>query len=300
MPTARVNGIDLWYELTSPPAGPDAPLLVLTHGFAGPWWPPVVDEFRARYRLLWYHVRGHGRSTIPEDPAAYSVPQFASDLAALLDALDIERAHIGGVSMGGMITAQFAHEQPERLQSVLLCDTVCGNAPDDPADGEARRAEGVVRQAFTRQSEIVERHGLAELVSRENRYRREHDPYAGTRRESQEEQDAETARKLELMTPRGYANVAHALIERPDLVPHLPSIAAPTLVSCGEWDLFYPCAQRDAALLPNARFATVRRAAHSTPAYQPRLWKQAVFDFIDDVEAGHDVRGPREYAPGEE
>lgn len=300
MPFARVNGIDVWYELTSPPGRDDAPMLVLTHGFAGPWWPPVVDEFRARYRLLWYHVRGHGRSSVPDDPAAYSVPTFAADLAGLLDTLEIERSHIGGVSMGGMITAQFACDYPERLRSVLLCDTVCGNATDDAADGDARRAEAVVRQAFTRQSEIVERHGLEALVSRENRYRREHDPYAKTRRESQEEQDAENARKLELMTPRGYVNVARALIARPDVVPRLPSVAAPALVSCGEWDLFYPCAERDAALLPNARVATIRRAAHSTPAYQPQLWKEAVFDFIEDVEAGRDVRGAKDYAPDQE
>jgi pimeloyl-ACP methyl ester carboxylesterase len=300
MSIAHINGIDLWYELTSPPGRPDAPMVVLTHGFAGPWWPPVVDEFRARYRLLWYHVRGHGRSSVPDDPAAYSVPTFAADLAGLLDTLHIERAHIGGVSMGGIITAQFACDHPERMRCLLLCDTVCGNAHDGAADGEARRVEGVVRRAFTRQAEIVERHGLGELVVRENRYRREHDAYAKTRRESQEEQDAENARKLELMTPRGYISVGGALSERPDLVPRLPSVAAPALVSCGEWDLFYPCAERDAALLPNARFATIRRAAHSTPAYQPQLWKQAVFDFIDDVEAGRDVRGTREYAPGEE
>jgi pimeloyl-ACP methyl ester carboxylesterase len=195
-----------------------------------------------------------------------------------------------------MITAQFACDHPDRLLSVLLCDTVCGNAPDAP-DGEARGVEGIIRHAFTRQAEIVERHGLAELVMRENRYRRAHDPYSNTRRESQEEQDAETARKLDLMTPRGYVNVARAIIARPDVVPRLPSITAPALVSCGEWDLFYPCAERDASLLPNARFATVRRAAHATPEYQPQLWARAVVDFIDDVESGRDVRGQAEYAP---
>ena len=192
MPVAHVNDIDLWYELTAPPEHPGAPLLVLTHGFAGPYWRPIVEDVRARYRVLVYHVRGHGQSTVPEDPAAYSVPQFAADLAALLDALGIDRAHIGGVSMGGMITAQFACDYPGRLRSVLLCDTVCGNGPDEP-DGEPHRVEGFVREVFTRQAEIVEKHGLAGLVERENRYRREYDKYADTRSASQEEQDAETA-----------------------------------------------------------------------------------------------------------
>ena len=296
MPVAHVNGIDLWYELTSPPEQPDAPLLALTHGFAGPYWRPIIEDVRARYRVLWYHVRGHGRSSVPDDPAAYSVPQFAADLAALLDTLDIERAHMLGVSMGGMITAQFACDHPERLRSVLLCDTVCGNG-SDASESEPRRVEGLLREVFTRQAQIAEKHGLSGLVARENRYRREHDRYAETRSASQEEQDAENAWKIDLMTPRGYVNVAHALVTRPDLVPRLPSVTAPALVSCGEWDMFYPCAVRDASLLPNARLATVRRAAHDTTTYQPELWKQLVFDFLDDVEAGRDVRSPVEYAP---
>ena len=293
MPVAHVNGIDLWYELTSPPGRDDAPLLVLTHGFAGPRWPPVVDDFRARFRVLWYHARGHGRSTVPDDPDAYSLPIFAADLAALLNALGIERAHVGGVSMGGMISAQFACDYPERLQSVLLCDTVCGNGEGDDA---ARRAEAQVRDAFTRMAAIAERYGMAELVAREDAYRREHDLYARTRTATMEEQDAENALKLKLMTQCGYVLTARAIIARPDLVPRLPSVTAPALVSCGEWDMFHPCAVRDAALLQNARLATVRRAAHATPDYQPLLWKRAVFDFIDDVEAGRAVRGECEYA----
>ena len=65
----------------------------------------------------------------------------------------------------------------------------------------------------------------------------------------------------------------------------------PVLVSCGEWDTFYPCAVRDHALIKNSRLVTIRGAAHATPDYKPELWMRAVFDFIDDVEAGRDVRG---------
>jgi pimeloyl-ACP methyl ester carboxylesterase len=98
------------------------------------------------------------------------------------------------------------------------------------------------------------------------------------------------------MTDDGYVAAAIALRDRPDLTTRTPLITAPTLVSCGEWDDFYPCAVRDHRLILNSRLATIRRAAHSTPDYRPQLWKQAVFDFIDDVEAGRDVRGEREYA----
>jgi pimeloyl-ACP methyl ester carboxylesterase len=289
VPTARVNGIDIWYELAG-----DGPTLVMTHGFAGPYLPPIVDEIRPRFRLLQYHVRGHGRTTVPDNPAAYSVPQFAADLAGLMDHLGIEKAHVGGVSMGGMITAQFGCDYPERLQSLLLFDTMAGNGGDDE---EAAEADRWFIETFERLEEIVSTEGLAGLVERENRWRHERDQYAHLRPEPLEEQDAINARKLEDMTPEGYIYVNRALRARPDLTSRTPGIAAPTLVSCGEWDSFYPCARRDAGLIPNSRFATIRRAAHDTLWYQPGLWKRALLDFIDDVEAGRDVRGAVEYAP---
>jgi pimeloyl-ACP methyl ester carboxylesterase len=88
------------------------------------------------------------------------------------------------------------------------------------------------------------------------------------------------------MTMAGYVNAGRALRDRPNLLPRLASITAPTMVSCGEWDLFYPCAVRDAALIPNARLVTIPRAAHATPTYQPQLWAEALCGFIDEVESG--------------
>ena len=114
---------------------------------------------------------------------------------------------------------------------------------------------------------------------------------------SLEEQDAKNVlQKVEHMTEAGFLAAARAVLNRPDLAGRTPSIAAPTLVSCGEWDLFYPCAVRDHALIPNSRFVTIRGAAHSTPDYRPQLWKRAVLEFLDDVEAGRDVRGEFELA----
>ena len=120
-----------------------------------------------------------------------------------------------------------------------------------------------------------------------------------TREVTMDAQDEENRRKLSAMTELAYLRVNRALRERPDLTARTPSIAAPTLVSCGEWDMFYPCAVRDHRLIASSRLATIRRAAHATPDYQPQLWKQAVFDFIDDVESGRDVRGEVEYAPSD-
>ena len=292
MPTIRVNGIDIWYELSDG----HGPALVLTHGFAGPTtnWRPIIDDFRTRFRLLLYDVRGHGRTTVPDDPSAYSVPQFAADLAGLLDAVGIERLHVGGVSMGGMVSAQFACDFPDRLRSLVLCDTTAGNCVSGGAAGDAERQ---LAEVFERQEQIVQKQGLAELVKREDRYRHESDEHARRSTEPLDVQDERNALKVTTMTPRGYILVSRAVRARPDLTWRTPSIRVPALVSCGEWDMFYPCAVRDHALIHGSRLATVRGAAHDTTAYQPELFRQAVFDFIDAVEAHHDVAGEVEYAP---
>ncbi len=293
MPFAKVNGIDIWYEVSSP-SREDAPFLAMTHGFAGPNWPPIVDEFRSRFRMLDYHVRGHGRTTVPENEDAYSLPLFAADLAGLLDVVGVEQAHIAGVSMGGMISAQFACDFPWRVRSLVLCDTTAGNGA---GEGPAADAEVQLVPLFEQMARIVQKYGLAGLVERENRYRREQDPHAAMSSASLDEQDAKNAGKLVEMTDRGFLLVNRALRERPDLTSRTPGITAPTLVSCGEWDMWHPCAQREHRLIASSRLATIRGAAHATPDYQPELWKRAVFDFIEDVEEGRDVRGEVEYAP---
>ncbi len=294
MSVARVNGIDIAYERS----GGDGPILALTHGFAGPTiaWPPVIDDFKRQFDLILYDVRAHGATGGDDDPASATVPQFAADLAGLLDVLGIEQAHIGGVSMGGMISAQFACDYPERMRSLLLCDTTAGNAGGD--DAAAVAVEEFLINGFERMAHIAEKYGMEALVERENRYRRDGDEYAHLQATSFDEQDAKNIRsKLHSMTAAGYLATNKALRERPDLTSRTPAITVPTLVSCGEWDAFYPCAQRDHRLINSSRFVTVRGAAHATPEYQPQLWKRVVFDFIEDVEANRDIRGSLELAP---
>jgi pimeloyl-ACP methyl ester carboxylesterase len=289
MPTAHVNGIDIWYELEG-----EGPTLVLTHGFAGPTdgWPPVLDEIRPHFRLLLYDVRAHGRTSVPADLSTVTVPQFAADLLGLMDHLEIERPHLGGVSMGGMVSAQFACDYPHRLRSLLLMDTTAGNQ-GDPATAHIERR---LVEVFERTERIVAKHGFAELMMRENRYRREQDPYASRSFFSLDEQDRRNLERIGRMTDAGFIAANRALRVRPDLTRRTPSITAPTLVSCGEWDMFYPCARRDHRLIKNSRFATIRGAAHDTTNYTPQLWKRALLDFINDVEAGREVRGEVEYA----
>jgi pimeloyl-ACP methyl ester carboxylesterase len=207
----------------------------------------------------------------------------------LLRAIGIERAHIGGVSMGGMITAQFAVDYPGVCESVLLCDTTCGNAiSDGPAGDWERRLQFGIRAL----AHIAETYGLEETIRREQAYKLENDPHLD---ESPYPFEGDFER-IKLMTVPGYLGAAHAIVTRPDLTARIPTIAAPTLIMIGEWDDFLPCALRDHELIPGSRLVVRKRCGHGS-GWRPETFVREVVAFLEDVEAGRPVAGQREVRP---
>ncbi len=122
MPRIFANGITVYYELHGPA---EAPVLVLNNGIlmnAAASWAPQTPAFAASYRVLQYDCRGQGQSDHPDGPC--SMAQHADDLAALLDALGIRRAHVLGISYGGEVSQAFALRYRKRVVSLILADTV--------------------------------------------------------------------------------------------------------------------------------------------------------------------------------
>lgn len=115
MPKARVNGIDLNYI----EAGAGDPLLLIM-GFGGDHlaWAFQTPVFAQKYRVIAFDNRGAGQSDVPDVP--YTTRMMADDAVGLLDHLKIERAHVIGVSMGGMIAQEVALNHPRRVRSVQL------------------------------------------------------------------------------------------------------------------------------------------------------------------------------------
>ncbi len=284
MPVVRVNGIDVRYETFGPSGGTP---LVLTHGFAGPLddWLPELIPLTQRRRLVLYDVRGHGRTTAPAEPEVYSLPLFASDLAGLLAALGIRRAHVGGISMGGMITAQFAVDYPDFCASVILSDTTCGNGLDPGPAGEWERK---VRTGIAAAGYIATRFGLEETVRLQHEYDRANNPHLAESPYRPEDD----FQRIKLMTVQGFAGAAAAIANRPDLTSRIPAIRAPTLIMVGEWDDFYPCALRDHALIPGSRLVVRQRCGHGS-RWRLETWISEIEAFLDDVEAGRPVAGQR-------
>ncbi|MEX2158910.1 MAG: alpha/beta hydrolase [Dehalococcoidia bacterium] len=289
MPTIDTNGIDLWYELRG-----EGPLLALSHGWMGPteFWPPkVIDELSKHLRLLLYDVRGHGKTTAPEDLDSYSMPQYASDLRALLDALELERVHIGGVSQGGMIAAQFAVDYPERTRSLVLSDSTAGNGADEGPGGEWERT---MAQALGLMEELARAEGVDAVRVRRMEYDQANDPHYFDYPVPLEERLAKDAAEYAQLTLHGYIGTNRAVRNRPDLTARLRELQMPALVIGGEWDSFYPCSVRDHALLEGSRFVTMRYCGHASPDWRPDAFVRAVTKFIADVDAGRDVAGELE------
>ncbi|MEX2246562.1 MAG: alpha/beta hydrolase [Dehalococcoidia bacterium] len=129
MPFLHTGGTDLYYETHGPKPGA-APAIVFAHGAGGnhlSWW-QQIPHFRDRYTCVTFDHRGFGRSVEPTGGPGGSA--FADDLRALLDHLEIERAHLVAQSMGGWTCLRFALRWPDRVERLMMCDTHGGIASD--------------------------------------------------------------------------------------------------------------------------------------------------------------------------
>jgi 3-oxoadipate enol-lactonase len=120
MPTAKTNRVETYYEVQG-----EGPPLVLIHGIGActKLWQPQMEAFSQHFCVVVYDVRGHGQSTGADE--RYSIGLFGSDLKALLDALGIAKAHLCGLSMGGLIAQQFGIDYPDRVGRLVLAGTFC-------------------------------------------------------------------------------------------------------------------------------------------------------------------------------
>jgi pimeloyl-ACP methyl ester carboxylesterase len=119
MPTISANGLELSYRIDGD--GPET--LVLVNGLADnkESWEAQIPAFSERYRVISFDNRGIGDSPTP--PGPYTTGDMAEDLAGLVDALGVERFHLLGVSMGGMIAQEYAIAHSDRLLSASFCCT---------------------------------------------------------------------------------------------------------------------------------------------------------------------------------
>jgi len=229
---------------------PDAPVLVLADslGTTLAMWDPQLPLLTERFRVVRYDLPGHGGSSAP--PGPYTIAGLGAELIELLDALGLDRVHLCGLSIGGMISMWVAAHAPERVDRLVLCAT---SALLGPPEAWATRAETVLASGMRAVSEAVVGRWFTPGFSERN-------PAIVSRMRAM----------LETAAPVGYAGCCRA-IEQMDLRPDLGRIVAPTLVVAGADDLAIPPdhARRIVAGIPGSRLEIVGPAAHLLNVEQP-------------------------------
>jgi 3-oxoadipate enol-lactonase len=286
MPTVQLNGIDVWYDYSLG----SGPTIAMNHGWRGAseQWPTSLWELRHVGRILVYDVRAQGRTSEPEDPASFTMPQYAADLRALMDHLEIDQAHIVGVSQGGMIAAQFACDYPERTRSVVISDSTAGNGVDEGPGGEWERT---MQRNLEVMRALAERDGLEALGRRVIQHGRDNDAHYYEFPEPLDIRETRDLRSYTNMSLAGYLGSNLAIANRPDNTARIRELHMPAFVIQGEWDDFLPCGKRDHKLLEGSRYLLARKSAHSVDRWREDIWAPQIGAFLRDVEAGRQIAG---------
>jgi 3-oxoadipate enol-lactonase len=260
MPTVKANGIEIYYELHGPNG---ADVLVLSNGIlmSTASWACQTPVLSRHCRLLLYDCRGMWRSEHPAGP--YSMELHADDLTALLDALGIERAHIGGISYGGELSLAFALKYPARTRSLIVSSSVSqvdpllkGFVDSWIAATRARDPELLFQVTYPLNfSEAWIAANQVALDAARERYK-----------------TLDMNAFLELLLA----------FSRLDLTTDLHAIAAPALVMVGEEDLLKPrkYAEIIAREIPGAELAVVPHAGHSVCWEQPGAFNTLVLGHV--------------------
>jgi 3-oxoadipate enol-lactonase len=260
---ATINGYELAYSLHG---DPNRPVVVLCHALATSMdiWAYQLPLLAHQYRVLRYDLRGHGRSAAPG--SSYTLEELASDVAALLDHLEIARAAFVGLSIGGMVGQVFALRYPEKLSGLVLCSTGNRTEPQAKATIEERilkvRAEGLKSQLEA----TLARWFSARFI---------------------EEAPATMAWVSDLILATsvdGYTGCARA-IQNLDVTDALSEIRVKTLIVPGEFDLAFPekISRVINQKIPNSDLVLLKGAAHLGNVEQAHLFNEILLDFLERI-----------------
>jgi 3-oxoadipate enol-lactonase len=239
----------------------DPILLIMGLSYPSYMWHRSRPILCAQYRTIAFDNRGVGQSDVP--PGPYTMAQMASDALAVLDAAGVERAHIFGVSMGGMITQEFALQYPQRVRSLVIGCSAAGGPTAVQSQPEAL-------QALTRRGLTPEE--ATEIVI----------PFIYDAATPRHLIDEDMKIRLQWYpTAEGYMNQLMAIFGW-EAYSRLPQIHAPALVIHGETDRLVPVGNSKiiAERIPGAKLVLLPNAGHIFSTDQPAAAHRAVAEFL--------------------
>ena len=256
MSRARLNGIEIDYDVSG--AGPP---VLLSHGYSATrrMWDGQHRALESRYQVISWSMRGHGQTESPADPSRYSADLTVADMEALLRHVNVERAVIGGLSLGGYASLGFYLAHPEMVRALVICDSGPGYR-----NAEARAIWNV--RAHQRAAELEAR-GLEALSGRSREMREA----IGEHRSAQ-----------------GLARAAFGMLaqEGSHVIDGLAGVRVPTLIIVGDQDQpFIAPSEYMAKKIPGARLEVIAGAGHSSNLDQPEAFNRVLRDFLGNLPA---------------
>jgi 3-oxoadipate enol-lactonase len=255
----KANGITFNYEIEGPQG---APWITFSNSLATnvAMWDPQAADLKGSFRVLRYDQRGHGATDAPA--GRYTYPQLVADAVALLDALEIERTHFVGLSMGGATALALAELHPDRVDHAVVCDSPCMSTPASAQQWEERIA-------------MAQKGGMAALV--DSTLSRWFPPETLAAKPAH----VERVRAMILTTPvDGFIGGSAALADH-NYNAGVATATRPVLFIAGSRDGVTPAAMKDMhKRLPGSRYVELEGAGHISNLDRPAEFTRAVREFV--------------------
>lgn len=258
--TASVRGIEVAYEDVG-----EGPAVVLLHGFPfnRSLWRGQAEALRGSWRVITPDLRGHGGTTVV--PGTATMEEMAEDLAALLDELRVERAVVGGLSMGGYVTLAFYRGFRERVRGLVLADT---RPQADTEEGRRTREESA-RRVLAEGTRSIADAMIPKLL-------------APSTLEGMPEVVAQVRGMILGTKPEGVAAALLGMTVRRDQRDLLGEINVPALILVGSEDALTPPADSETMhrLIEDSRLEIIEGSGHVSNLERPAQFNRALAEFL--------------------
>jgi pimeloyl-ACP methyl ester carboxylesterase len=268
MPYLDVHDTRLWYEDTGP--GSTGETVVMSHGLlmSTELFRPQIEHLRARYRVVAWDHRGQGRSA-DDERRSIGMELVTDDALALLDALELDRVHFVGLSMGGFVGMRIAARRPERVRSLVLLDTSAGPEPRENLP------------KYTVLNAVARHLGFALVADRVM-------PILFGRTTMTDPAKAALRSEWRVRLAGNRKSIWRAVngvLEREGVEHLLPAISAPTLIVVGEEDVATVPARSEHlhARIRGSRLVRIPHAGHSATIEQPSAVNAALDAFYEHL-----------------
>jgi len=246
VPKAKVNDIQIFYEVQ----GNGFPLVMINGLGANKdfWDPRMIQELSKNFKTVMFDNRGAGHTDVSDREC--TIKLFADDTAGLMDALRVTRAHVLGVSMGGMIAQELALNYPEKVEKLVLCSTHCGGSKSIPASQEVLGMLTADRSGFS--AEEIARNTVPLILTKD---------FIDNNPDSVELVIQQILRAP--ISNEAFSRQLTACMNF-NTCDRLSGIKAPTLVLHGKRDILIPPENGSilAKAIPNAKLAYFENSAH--------------------------------------